>query len=306
MTLEHLQAQGGARLRALAAVAMAAISLAACASGPRPTATASNPGYKVGKPYQVRGVWYTPAEQPSYEEVGVGSWYGEQFHNRYTANGEVFDMDRLSAAHTTLPLPSLVEVTNLDNGRKVVVRVNDRGPFVDGRIIDLSRAAAEKLGYQRQGIARVRVRYVGRAPLLPADGKVYEAVIPPKYTPPAPPRVMASQAPRPLPSGWLAQPEYLPDVKPPGLQPKPPVLASSGALSGGYQVQAGAFSVRANAERAATQLASAGPSQIIETQKDGGVLYRLVVVGGDPEQAEQVRQRVASLGYPDARLVWGE
>ncbi len=115
------------------------------------------------KPYQVKGVWYVPREQPNYNETGIASWYGQQFHNKSTANGEVFDQWRVSAAHKTLPLPSMVEVRNLDNGRTLKVRVNDRGPFVDGRIIDLSRAAAEELGFAGKGVAKVRVRYLGPA-----------------------------------------------------------------------------------------------------------------------------------------------
>ena len=98
---------------------------------------------------------------PDYDEKGLASWYGEQFHNRNTANGEVFDMDRITAAHKTLPLPSIVEVTDLDTGKKLKVRVNDRGPFVSGRIIDLSKGAAKKLGIYQRGVARVRVRYIG-------------------------------------------------------------------------------------------------------------------------------------------------
>ncbi|WP_287103456.1 septal ring lytic transglycosylase RlpA family protein, partial [Brevundimonas sp.] len=93
------------------------------------------------RPYQVRGRWYTPKEQPDYDEVGLASWYGDAFNGRPTSTGERFDMRQLTAAHKTLPLPGLVEVTNLENGRRIVVRVNDRGPFVDGRIIDLSRGA---------------------------------------------------------------------------------------------------------------------------------------------------------------------
>lgn len=148
---------------------LACASLAACAS-PRyatrdgPRAAATKPGQRIPgtmRPYQVRGVWYTPKADPDYDEKGIASWYGEQFHNRNTANGEVFDMDRITAAHKTLPLPSIVEVTDLETGRKLKVRVNDRGPFVQGRIIDLSKGAAEKLGIYRKGIARVRVRYVG-------------------------------------------------------------------------------------------------------------------------------------------------
>ena len=133
------------------------------ASAPRPSAPSVQGAYKVGKPYQVNGAWYTPREEPDYDEVGIASWYGDAFQLRATASGEPFDMYMPSAAHKTLPLQSLVEVTNLENGRSIQVRINDRGPFVDGRIIDLSRAAADQLGMIRTGVARVRVRFVGVA-----------------------------------------------------------------------------------------------------------------------------------------------
>lgn len=116
------------------------------------------------RPYQIDGVWYYPKAQPDYDRQGLASWYGGAEQHHRTADGEVFDMNIASAAHTTLPLPSLVEVTNLDNGRQIRVRVNDRGPFVRGRIIDLSRQAAKDLGFYGVGMARVRVRYVGPAP----------------------------------------------------------------------------------------------------------------------------------------------
>lgn len=166
---------------------MAGASLAACASvgppAPRypsrmadlsklPPPAKGPQSYKTGEPYQVGGIWYVPHEQPDYNEVGVASWYGDAFNQKATANGEIFDMDGFSAAHTTLPLPSLVEVTNLENGKKLTVRVNDRGPFVGGRIIDLSHAAAIELGYADKGLAKVRVRYVGPAPLAGPDAGV--------------------------------------------------------------------------------------------------------------------------------------
>jgi rare lipoprotein A len=115
--------------------------LGAC-NGPekvQPTASAGKGLYKVGKPYQVDGIWYYPKEDPSYDETGIASWYGKQFHGRYTANGEVFDLNGLTAAHHTLPMPSIVQVTNLENGRSLTLRVNDRGPFAGARIIDVSR-----------------------------------------------------------------------------------------------------------------------------------------------------------------------
>jgi peptidoglycan lytic transglycosylase len=121
-------------------------------------ARAPHPTYKVGAPYTVNGITYYPHVDYAYDRVGVASWYGEEFQGRYTANGEVFDLNGLSAAHTTLPLPSIVEVINLENNRALRIRVNDRGPFARGRIIDLSRRAAQLLGFERNGTARVRVK----------------------------------------------------------------------------------------------------------------------------------------------------
>jgi rare lipoprotein A (peptidoglycan hydrolase) len=121
--------------------------------------------YKVGRPYQIAGQWYTPAEDPFYDETGVASWYGEDFHGRRTSNGEIYDMYALTAAHRTLPMPSYVYVTNPANQRSVMLRVNDRGPYAHGRIIDLSKSAADALGLTHHGTGEVRVRYAGPAPL---------------------------------------------------------------------------------------------------------------------------------------------
>ena len=121
--------------------------------------------HKVDAPYRVGGKLYVPAAAAHYDEVGIASWYGGEFNGRSTADGERFNMFTASAAHTTLPLPSIVEVTNLENHRSIRVRINDRGPFKPGRIIDLSRDAAKQLGYLDKGLARVRVRYVGPAGL---------------------------------------------------------------------------------------------------------------------------------------------
>ena len=114
-------------------------------------------GYKVGVPYQIKGKWYYPKEDFDYAEAGIASWYGAYFNGRPTANGEIYDMNDLTAAHKTLPLPSMVRITNLENGRSLKLRVNDRGPFVDGRIIDVSRRASQLLGFHHQGIAKVKV-----------------------------------------------------------------------------------------------------------------------------------------------------
>ena len=116
------------------------------------------PAYKIGTPYKINGKWYYPAVDYDYEEIGIASWYGPGFHGRKTANGEIFDQNKISAAHRTLPMPSIVRVTNLDNGRVLQkVRINDRGPFAGNRIIDLSKKAAQELGFVNKGIAKVKV-----------------------------------------------------------------------------------------------------------------------------------------------------
>lgn len=219
------------------------------------------------RPYQVRGRWYTPKEQPNYEEVGMASWYGDAFNGRSTSTGERFDMSQLTAAHKTLPLPGLVEVTNLDNGRRVVVRVNDRGPFVDGRIIDLSREAAQELDMLRQGVGRVRVRYLGRAPRLGGG------------------TVLRAEAARP------AQPYYA------AASPPTPVAVVG---SGSYWVQAGSFSDQRSARRIADRLGSRA------TVDASGGGYR-VLVGPwiDANAAETARQAVVARGYADALLISG-
>ena len=136
---------------------------AACSFGEK-TPTLSGSDYKIGVPYEIFGVWYYPHHDPDYDETGIASWYGPGFHGRTTANGEIYDQEALTAAHPTLPMPVLVRVTNLENGRSQVLRINDRGPFVDGRIIDVSRHAAERLGFRRQGTAWVRVQYLEGGP----------------------------------------------------------------------------------------------------------------------------------------------
>src|SRR6195256_6665119 len=127
--------------------------------------------YRIGKPYTVGGRIYVPEEDTSYREEGMASWYGDDFHGRLTANGEVFDMMSLTAAHPTLPMPSYARVTNLRNGKSLIVRVNDRGPYHCNRLIDVSNKAAELLEFKSNGVVRVRVEYVGRAPLEGSDDR---------------------------------------------------------------------------------------------------------------------------------------
>lgn len=180
-------------------------------SGPVPKGGGS---FKLGSPYSVAGRWYVPREEPGYDRQGRASWYGDDFHGRKTANGEVFDMRALTAAHPTLPLPSYAYVTNLENGRTILVRVNDRGPYSNDRILDMSHTAARALGYEDKGLARVRVKYAGRAPLNGDDrrerqflaeqpwnrgaGSPVVALVRPQNAPLAPPQ----QFPAGTPGRW--------------------------------------------------------------------------------------------------------
>jgi len=133
--------------------------------------------YRVGAPYTVAGQTYYPEDNPHYQATGLASWYGDDFHGRQTANGEVFDLNGISAAHPTMPLPSYARVTNLSNGRSIIVRVNDRGPYHGNRIIDVSTKAAHLLGFHASGTAWVRVEYVGRAPLEGSDDRILAATL---------------------------------------------------------------------------------------------------------------------------------
>ena len=187
-------------IRYVALATLIAPMIAACASGgtgatvkraaftsseygvgvsPRVSRSANPPKgggrYQVGKPYTVRGKVYTPAEQPDYVASGGASWYGSDFHGRRTANGEIFSANAITGAHPTLPLPSYVRVTNAENGRSVIVRVNDRGPYMPGRIMDLSHRAAEMLGYVNKGHTEITAEYVGPAPLEGDDTRMLVA-----------------------------------------------------------------------------------------------------------------------------------
>ncbi|HEX2561983.1 septal ring lytic transglycosylase RlpA family protein [Phenylobacterium sp.] len=321
--------------RSLALVLMAGASVAACVS-PKyasrlpstpgaPGAGISGPHYKVGKPYQVGGIWYTPREQPDYDETGVASWYGPGFHMKATANGETFDQALVSAAHTTLPLPSWVEVENLENGRKLEVRVNDRGPFVGGRIIDLSQEAARRLGFEQKGTARVRVRYLGPAQLPtsglqyasntrnPAPAAMTPVANPAPSAPPedlwAPPKTVSSPS---TVSATELTPLDLPPAAPPASAPAltpastTTPLTSTIGQTAAFRIQAGAFTNWDNARKTADAIDASGVGRAkIETVYEGGVnIYRVLIDGAADEiEAASLRERVVATGFADARVV---
>lgn len=251
----------GARRALLVAMAIASTALGGCAETTLAVHTAKQLSdtprqqgiYKVGDPYQINGVWYYPAEDYAYSETGIASYYGGEtqgvnFHGRYTANGETYDMNALTAAHQTLPLPSLVRVTNLENGRALVLRVNDRGPFARGRIIDVSRRAAQLLGFEGQGTARVRVEILADesrslkqammrgqpTPDMTAVAAVPRAGVSSDSLPPPPGAKAQQVATASLPPPSATMPEQVPSARAagrsrsavqPAARPAPPVVA---------------------------------------------------------------------------------
>jgi rare lipoprotein A len=280
--------------------------------------------YKVGNPYQIEGVTYTPKIDYDYVETGVASWYGQQFHGNRTANGEAFDMNTISAAHRTLPLPSMVRVTNLENGRALNVRVNDRGPFARGRIIDLSRRAAQLLGFEQKGTAMVRVEILVEESVAMArgmDGRAgtASAVADGHPAPSAAPRMAVVSAELPPPPGARVAPPptQARQVATAAVAPPPQTRAPASleqvdgkvsrvpvAPNPGMFVQAGAFSQYANAHRMGALLKGVGPVQI--SQVDGGSARVFRVRVGPVRsvaEADTLLARVVSYGVNEARIV---
>lgn len=275
--------------------------------------------YKVGNPYQIDGQWYTPKEDYTYSEVGVASWYGPEFHGKRTANGERYDMNALTAAHRTLPMPSLVRVTNMENGRSAILRVNDRGPFARSRVLDVSRRAADALGFIGQGTATVKVEILAEESLALKQRVLRgESAFAQASTPVAPlaaiggasTRVSAEELPPPAPAPAVAQPAAVQ----PAAQPVPaavlagrvPPTATPAVYYAQAQfVQVGAFSDAGNAERLRLRLADIGPVEVSPATAANGATLHRVRLGpfADGARAEAALAEAQRSGFPDARLV---
>jgi rare lipoprotein A len=241
-----------------------------------PTRTENWDNYKVGEPYKVNGTWYKPKEDVKYREIGYASWYGPKFHNKYTANGEVFDRYDVTAAHRTLPMPCMVKVTNLENGRTLMVRVNDRGPFEKGRIIDLSERAAELLGFKDHGTAKVKVEF---------DKTETAHLFHDNADPDAPP------APRVQTARHITS-------------PRETTMEARLHEYKEHFIQTGAYSSRDSADSVAKGLRKIGNVRIEEAELRGNILYR-VMVGPykSQEEAGKALEQVAYLGFDDAIIV---
>lgn len=300
--------------------ALGCTALAACATDPQIKDVtppidwdlpATNGHYKVGKPYKIGRTYYYPAEDYAYSETGVASWYGQKFHKKKTANGERFDMDRLSAAHRTLPMPSAVRVTNLENGYSIVLRVNDRGPFARGRIIDLSRRAAQLLGFERKGTARVRVTILAdesrRLAMLAKRGRISKAE---RIAPPPGPPASVSVEPLEDSEQPVQTASADPDASLPPPGPKGKTLEEDPRMEfrpvrqTQLYVQAGSFVKYRNASRLRSRLSRFGSAEVAPAQIGSERFYR-VRLGpiSSVDAADRILSRVVRAGYPSARLI---
>ena len=283
----------------------------------------SEPGpvtYKIGDPYQIDGVWYYPKVDYNYDQTGIASWYGPGFDGKATANGEIYDQNALTAAHNTLPLPTIVRVTNLENGRAIELRINDRGPFAHGRIIDVSRRAAQLLGFETTGTARVRVEVLEEESRILAtrlaDEPGSDIVSPP--APVAAPSVAVVAVPLPDSTGGGAT---APAATAPAATATLPTATTASSVSVPppeptatvYQhsvtateifIQAGAFVDIQNAERLRAQLSGIGPTELYPVLVGTQRYYR-VRMGPIPTvtQADALLARVIAQGHQEARIV---
>jgi len=279
--------------------------------------------YKVGEPYQVNGRWYYPRENTRYDRVGIASWYGEKFHGRYTANGEIFDMNALTAAHPTLPMPVYAEVTNLSNGRSIVVRINDRGPYARGREIDLSRRSAQALGIYRHGTAKVRVRYLGKAPLNGDDSyerrvlaskpwgrkfvekatapRIYARAVTETVDGPRREVRLAAANPNPMTVASIDAGKKQGPASTGRKGWQPAVVAPGGPL---HFVQAGSFRSKDGAERMRESLKGVGEVSIYPAEIRGRIWYR-VRLGPYRErlEARKVLARAVEAGARGAAII---
>lgn len=293
-----------------------------------PGNSGSKGDFKVGNPYKVSGKWYRPTESYTLVETGIASWYGPNFHGKKTANGEVFNKHELTAAHRTLQMPSLVRVTNLDNGRTLVVRVNDRGPFKRGRIIDLSERAAELLQFKNNGTAKVRLEVLGRESRAMAEAakrgedtrgvevamnesayahqggysRVHQSTHTPAISARAEPAVQVAGLPPAVESdvigsgavqGHSVGGKFYPD----------PVVDTVAVAPTSIYVQAGSFGNLDNANKYAQSLQRFGQAKVYPAMVNGQQFYRVRIAAANVSNADAVLARMANSGMSNAIIV---
>lgn len=248
--------------------------------------------YKVGKPYTVKGRIYVPEEDPNYDVTGVASWYGAAFHGRTTANGETFDMNALTAGHPTLPMPTYAYVTNLANGRTIMVRINDRGPYVTNRIIDLSARAASVLGFSQEGLARVRVRYAGKAPLDGDETAEHRFLMAQSWYKDGTKVASLSGIDRLLESmNWSVAGYRQELTEPDG------TVQRSGLIGSATLLEVGPFESRSEAERMCHSLRSFGPATVESAREGRTEAFRVRAGPYKDETSRRAAQWIADSGF---------
>jgi rare lipoprotein A len=275
--------------------------------------------YKIGQPYQVENVWYYPKVDYSYNETGIASWYGPDFHGKPTASGEIYDQNGLTAAHKTLPLPTIVQVTNLENGRSLKLRINDRGPFVNGRIIDVSRRAAQLLGFHENGTAKVRVQVLADESMALASALTGGTGVPAGQPQPAVPSAAPTIAvtAQPLSSGSSSAVPPAPTTTRSVISSTTPATTSAVAVAQpdgrvtqtvvhptGIFIQAGSFTQLANAQKLTAELSRMGAATMTPVKVGAQQFYR-VRVGpiASVTEADRLLEKLVQSGHTEARIV---
>lgn len=290
--------------------------LSACSFGNKgstvsgPLAT-SKGHYKVGSPYTIKGKKYYPRVDYSYDKKGIASWYGPNFHGKATANGERYDQNEITAAHKTLPLPSIVRVTNLENGKSIIARVNDRGPYAHGRIIDMSKRSAELLEFKNKGIAKVRVQ------ILEAESRAVAEIArnggstkgieismnKPGYKPRSTGDIDYSKVKPRLQTLNTAQPKTIPGHVRQGNFYPDPIVSEYPVTTQNIFVQTGAFSSREAATRHASSLDRYGRAQVFPANVGGTQIYRVRFPSISVSAADELLSKLVSAGYDQAIVV---
>ncbi len=292
----------------------------------------TRPHYKVGNPYNVDGKTYYPSEVASYAEEGEASWYGPGFHGRQTANGEEFNANDMTAAHRTLPMPSVVRVTNTENGRVVVLRVNDRGPFKRDRILDVSKAAAKALDFHGNGTTHVKVEFMPVESQMLAQaaqqGQYLSLSDAMAYANNG--RVIAANTVTAAPAGTIEVSNLDGTQLAPTAAYEPVAYHTPGAVQeetkmtnvlrapGSTQVvtttttttmgkavyvQAGAYSTKQKANEVASRLSSLGSASVMETSRSGVKLWRVRVMAADRNAAGRIQSRMEGMGFTGSKIV---
>ncbi len=279
----------------------------------------SKGSFKVGSPYKIKGRTYYPEERYNYVEKGIASWYGPNFHGKLTANGEVYNQYELTAAHKTLQMPSIIRVTNLENGRSLILRVNDRGPYSRNRILDVSKRAAELLGFKKQGTARIKLQVLEKESKIVAqaakegrDTSGMEVAFNNKRYPIQQTKI-ANKSPTNISPKFNKYPTKITSIEKESLPASQQLsktdiaeinIAKTAIVPTKIYVQAGSFSNHENALRLASELSSVGTSNIYPTMVNNRQFYRVRVGPLDSvELADNILNRLVDNGNSQAMII---